>query len=53
MKTFIILLTIPMFVGCAAMGELPSVQNCEYVKYERSEYNIHIEAKCKVPTGGL
>lgn len=34
--------------GCAQM---PSVQNCDRVRYERIGLDVKIEAQCRVPLG--
>jgi hypothetical protein len=50
MKAIILALVVS---GCAGMGDLPTVQNCEMVRYERNERKVRIEADCTVPLGGV
>ena len=39
--------------GCAQVEELPTLQYCEHVSYERTERNMHIEADCVMPYGRI
>lgn len=39
-----------MLAGCA---QVPSVQHCEHVRYERTGLDVKIEATCRVPLGGV
>lgn len=52
MKTVFVILAAIALAGCVGMGSMPTVQNCEEVKYERIGVDIKVEAKCKVPMGG-
>lgn len=36
--------------GCQAFGLLPSLDTCEYVKYERRDIAIEFKAHCHLPT---
>ena len=50
------LLTLALIIalaGCQQLGELPSLQYCEHVSYERTERNMHIEADCVMPYGRI
>lgn len=39
--------------GCAQIaGNVPSLQYCSQVKYERTGADFTIEAKCSMPIGG-
>ena len=50
------LLTLALIValaGCSQLQELPSLQYCDHVSYERTEQDMHIEADCKMPYGRI
>lgn len=38
--------------GCSQLlSRLPSLEHCEYVKYERKGTAAHLEADCTLPAG--
>lgn len=48
MKTVLAVALLALLVGCSS---LPSVQQCEYVKYERREAAVYFTAHCHVTPG--
>ena len=51
MKTLLAILSFTMS-GCAAVSQLPSMEYCNKVKYERNERIMTITAECIAPYGG-
>lgn len=48
-KTLLAMLILAAGAGCTTIAsQLPSVQYCSEVRYERIESNITLEAKCKI-----
>lgn len=48
MKTVLVLIAL-LLGGCA---QLPTMQHCDRVSYQRSGNDIRIEADCRAPIGG-
>ena len=48
MKTVLVLLLVALLVGCT---QLPTVQQCSEVSYERKGIDVTVTAKCQVPLG--
>lgn len=51
MKTLLASSLLLTLLGCAPMKLLPTVKNCEYIKYERREIAIEFKAHCHLPSG--
>lgn len=54
MKFFTIITSIVLLCGCAgtfntAVRNLPSVKDCDHVKYERTGNQVRVTAECQVP----
>lgn len=50
MKTLLASSLLLTLLGCAPMKPLPTVKNCEYIKYERREVAINFQAHCHLPS---
>jgi len=48
-----LLLMALAIAGCQQMAEVPTLQYCDHVIYERTEHRMHIEADCDMPYGRI
>lgn len=48
MKIITLLCVCLLLSACAPINTLPTVKNCEYIKYERRELAINFQAHCHV-----
>ena len=49
---FVVAILSSLLTGCAAVSNLPSLQHCAHVVYERTGQKVYIEAECTAPVGG-